>query len=188
MKDRKIDLTMITPLEFTKLVNAHGNPTNLTNDQEINNLKEFIENASANQLRETLLLSLKSENIYNNHYIKHLEIALNVRLGEAAAITAEKMAEQTNKLIQHTEQLTNQTATHIQHSEKLTQQTDRLIEESVSLTALTIQLKFWTIIIGIFAAVQIVIMILLTSCLFLLLLFMQPVASSLTLANKSLKF
>ena len=47
----------------------------------------------------------------------------------------------------------------IQHTEKLPQQTDKSINESASLTALTKQLRFWTIMLGAFAFVQIVIMV-----------------------------
>ena len=84
--------------------------------------------------------------------IERAKIALNIRL-------AEDTANAVSKLIQHTEKITVQTDKHIQHSEKLSQQTDKLIKESVTLTALTKQLKFWTIMLGVFAVVQIVIMV-----------------------------
>jgi hypothetical protein len=59
------------------------------------------------------------------------KIALDIRLAEDAAETAAKMS-------QHTAQL---------------------VKESISLTALTRQLKFWTIMLGVFAVVQIAIMV-----------------------------
>ncbi len=73
------------------------------------------------------------------------KVILDIRLAENAAKTADK-------LIQHTEKLTQQTDIHIQHTEKLTRQTDRLVNETAKLTWLTIAL-------GVFAVVQIVIMV-----------------------------
>jgi len=78
-----------------------------------------------------------STNDYSD-WFKRAKVALEIRLAEEAAKTAGIL---------------------IQHTELLTQQTDKLLNESASLTKLTKQLTFWTIIIGIFAAVQIVIMI-----------------------------
>lgn len=122
--------------------------------------------ATARQL-ETFILCKKPythgnksiETVKAIESIERAQIALNIRLAENAAKTAEKMSQQTDKLIHHTEQLTKQTATHIQFSEKLTQQTDKLITESVSLTGLTKQLRFWTIMLGVFVVVQIFIMV-----------------------------
>jgi len=88
----------------------------------------------------------------NSQWFHKAKVFLDVRLAEDAAKTADK-------LIQHTEQLTRQTDTHIQHAEKLTHQTEKLLNESVSLTALTKQLRFWTIMLGVFAVVQIFIMV-----------------------------
>ena len=92
-------------------------------------------------------------------WIERARAALDIRLAEDAAKTADKLSQQTDRLIQHTEKLTTQTDIHIQHSEKLTLQTDKLINESGSLAVLTKQLRFWTIMLGVFALVQIIIMV-----------------------------
>jgi len=105
--------------QFTPDVIASGGASNEIKEQ-------FLKEASARDLQK--YLSCLSE--FLPQY-RHAKIALDIRLAEDAAKTAEKMASHT----------------------------DRLVTESISLTALTKQLKFWTIILGVFAVVQIVIMV-----------------------------
>ena len=90
----------------------------------------------------------------------HLKTALDdeIRRKEAQE-AADKLLHQTNRLVQYSEKLTQQTDTLIQHSEKLTQQTDRLVEETVKLTDFTRGVFWFTIILGVFAIVQIIIML-----------------------------
>jgi len=117
-------------------------------------VEEFITTASARDLEKFILnrKPYESKNLDGKSYLERAVLALHVRL-------AEDTANAVSKLIQHTEKLTIQTDKHIQHAEKLTQQTEKLLVESVSLTALTKQLRFWTIMLGAFAVVQIVIMV-----------------------------
>jgi hypothetical protein len=96
---------------------------------------EYLATATPNDLQEFINYFPPHE---YSHWFHKGRVILDVRLAEIAATS-------TNKIVQHTD--------------ILTQQTEKLLNESVALTKLTKQLKFWTIIIGIFAAVQIVIMI-----------------------------
>jgi hypothetical protein len=134
---------MMSPEDFFNTVNSM-NDIGAGSDTE-RKLTEFIQNSSARDLEQALLLCLRISTIYNVRWIQQAETSLSIRIAEQAA-------ESTNKLIQHTEKLTKQTDIHIQHSEKLTRQTDKLVNETVKLTWLTISL-------GIFAIVQIIIMV-----------------------------
>lgn len=121
-----------------------------------NNVEDFINEASA---RDLMFFIQKASPFATSPYHNHANIALSVRLAEDATKTAELLVQQTNRLVQYSEKLTNQTDVHIHYSEKLTQQIEELLRESISLTKLTRQLRFWTIMLGLFAVMQIVIMI-----------------------------
>jgi len=115
--------------------------------------------ASARQLEQFILAkkpytrgnrSLESVNAIES--IERAQIALNIRLADDAAKTADKVSKQTEKLVQQTDQLTKLTETHIQHSQKLTQQTDILVIESKKLGRLTWALILLTIVLAILTA------------------------------------
>jgi hypothetical protein len=76
----------------------------------------------------------------------HLKAAVDdeIRRKEAQE-AADKLLHQTNRLVEH--------------SEKLTQQTDSLVEETVKLTDFTRGVFWLTIVLGVFAIVQIIIML-----------------------------
>ena len=154
--------------------------------QSLNNADKFIQEATTRELQE-FIHYINVSGPANAALFERAKISIQMRLTEDAVKTAgklsqqtdkiiqhteqltkqtdihihlsEQLSKQTDKLIQHTEQLTRQTDVHIQYSVKLTQQTEKLIAESVSLTALTRQLRFWSIMLGVFAVVQIVIMV-----------------------------
>jgi acetylornithine deacetylase/succinyl-diaminopimelate desuccinylase-like protein len=117
----------------------------------LNDADNFILNATPQQLQELIHYISPSSSV-NNALCERVRVALDIRLAEEAAKTAEK-------LIQHTEKLTTQTDIHIQHSEKLTQQTEKLIAESVKLSNLTKVLIWLTVALGAFAVIQIILMV-----------------------------
>lgn len=122
-------------------------------------IDKWFASASARQL-ETYILCKKPYTRGNRQIeavkaiecIERATIALNIRLAEDAAESA-------NKLIQHTEKLTVQTDRQIEHSKTLTRQTDKLIAESVSLGKLTSKLYWLTWALGAFAVIQIILMV-----------------------------
>ena len=110
---------------------------------------EYLASASPRELMEFINCFHPNQ---NSHWFHKAKVILDVRLAEDAAKAADK-------LIQHTEQLTKQTDTHIQHTETLTRQTDKLVTESVNLSKLTHILIWLTVALGLFAAIQIVLMV-----------------------------
>lgn len=113
-------MEIMTPKEAAQL--AFGGPS------ELQKLDEEIINAPARWLQEFIHRMPTGD---TSPWFHRTKVALEIRLAEDAAKTAEKMA------------------TH----------TDRLVTESISLTRLTKHLRFWTIMLGVFAVVQIVIMV-----------------------------
>ena len=67
-------------------------------------------------------------------------------------IRRKETQESADRLLQQTEKL-------VQHSEKLTQQTDRLVQYTVELTRFTKGVFWLTVVLGVFALIQIVIMV-----------------------------
>jgi hypothetical protein len=135
--------TKFTPQDFFQLVGTFRDIRSGSPEEQ--QCTEFLKHSTASELEDALLLCMNVGTNYNYRWIDQAKVSLNIRISEQAAESA-------NKLIQHTEKLTEQTDVHIQHSEKLTQQTDRLVKETIKLTWLTIAL-------GVFAIVQIVIML-----------------------------
>ena len=118
----------MTPREAAKEVNRVGtNPS-----PEVD---EFLVKASARELQE--FIHLHSAMLYS-HWLERAKVAVNIRLAEEEAKSADKL---------------------IRHSEKLTQQTDKMIEESINLSRLTKVLIWLTVFLGIFAVIQIVLMV-----------------------------
>jgi hypothetical protein len=138
---------MIEPMEALKIL--------ATDFSRIGELNKFIQDAPARKLHVFITLGY----IHNLHhetnkvpYLEMAKLAIPIRLSEDATEIA-------NKLFQSTEQLTQLNLTHIQHTEKLTQQTDILVKESKGLSKLTKVLIWLTVALGVFAVVQIVLMV-----------------------------
>lgn len=92
----------ITPIEAARLANSGGDANSVQRINEVlafgtgRDIQEFIHNIDTRD---------------HSHWYKRASAALEIRLAEDAAETA-------NKLVQHTE--------------KLTQQTDRLVNDTIS--------------------------------------------------------
>ena len=125
---RKVCFDMMCPEEFFETVNAFVD-IRAGSDSE-KKLTEFIQNSSARELEQALILCLRITTNYNARWIQQAATSLSLRIAEQAAGS-------TNKLIQHTEKLTQQTDIQIQHSAKLTDQTSILISESRKVRCLT---------------------------------------------------
>jgi hypothetical protein len=96
---------------------------------------DFLVNASARELQE--FIHLHSAMLYT-HWLERAKVAVNIRLAEEHAKSADTL---------------------IKHSEKLTHQTDKMIDESINLSKLTKVLIWLTVALGGFAVVQIVLMV-----------------------------
>jgi hypothetical protein len=108
-------------------------------------LKEFIQNSTAKNLEELLLLSLHVGTSYNMHWVEQVKISLRLRIAEEAAKSADK-------LIEHTEQLTKQTDKNILLIEVLTNQNKILVKESQKLGRITWGLFYLTVILAFLTA------------------------------------
>jgi hypothetical protein len=141
---------MISPQEFFQAVNAF---TDIRPNSETEKcLIEFIQHSTVIELEQALLLCLRLTTNYNARWVDQARVSLNIRIAEQAAESA-------SKLIQYTEQLTKQAETNIQHSKKLTEQTEKLLGESINLSRLTRVLIWLTVALGLFAIIQIVLMV-----------------------------
>jgi hypothetical protein len=96
---------------------------------------DFLVKASARELQE--FINLHSAMLYS-HWLERAKVAVSIRLAEEQSKSADKL---------------------IKHTEKLTQQTDKMIEESINISKLTKVLIWLTVAIGVFAIVQILIMV-----------------------------
>lgn len=108
-------------------------------------LKEFIQNSTAKNLEELLLLALHVGTSYNMHWVEQVKISLRLRIAEEAAKSADK-------LIEHTEQLTKQTDKNILLTEVLTNQNEILVKESQKLGRITWGLLYLTVILALLTA------------------------------------
>jgi hypothetical protein len=106
--------------QFTARQIAHGETT-----EDVR--KSFFKNAPARELEDYLSLVSPTANPW---LAQQARVALEIRLAEEAAKTAEKMA-------QHSEKLTQLTETMIAESKGLGEQTKVMVEESKKLGRLT---------------------------------------------------
>jgi hypothetical protein len=111
----------LTPIEAARLT-INGD------DSRWDEINEVIVFGTAREIQE-FIYNIDTRD--HSHWYKRVTVALNIRLAEDAAKTAEKMAHQN----------------------------ERLVDESVSLTTLTKQLRFWTIALVATAIIQIAIMV-----------------------------
>jgi len=134
---------MITPREFYNEICSIQDIKSGSHLEE--RLKEFIQNSTAKNLEELLLLSLHVGTSYNMHWVEQVKISLRLRIAEEAAKSADK-------LIEHTEQLTKQTDKNILLTETLTRQNEILVEESQKLGRITWGLFYLTAILAFLTA------------------------------------
>lgn len=106
-------------------------------------VSEWLPKAPPKELLRFIILMA-----HEQYWSKRAQAALQVRLEEESAKTADKMMEQTSRLVQHTEKLTTQTQEHLQHAKTLTRQTDILVSESKKLGRLTWALIWLTVVLA----------------------------------------
>jgi hypothetical protein len=112
-----------------------ANLANTLGNQDFHKVTPWLREASATELLEFIACL---GNVDYNKWHERARAELEARLADDAAKLADKM---------------------IQHTDKLTQQTDKLVTESVNLSKLTRILIWLTMALGLFAVVQIVIMV-----------------------------
>jgi hypothetical protein len=121
-----LPLKMRTTLPMARIINNVEDAVHYARDAGISyDVDKWLSIALARQL-----LVFICNMATNQLWLVRAQAALQMRVAEDAAKTSDRLSQQTDRLIQHTEPLTKQTDTHIKHSEKLTQQTDVLITES----------------------------------------------------------
>ena len=142
---------MIMPKQFAEHMHDLGQciPGYALPEKEV---KEFIDSATSAELQEGIMLALKTKTIWNAGLLEQALTALNIRLQVETALA-------TDKHLKQIEQLNALTSTHIEHTKTLTKQTDKLVTESSNLSRLTKVLIWLTVALGLFAVIQIVLMV-----------------------------
>jgi len=127
----------MTPQDASRLVDC-------PNPNRIGEIHKFILTASARDL-QLFIHNIQTNTTDTKGWRERAEVALDIHLAEDAEQTAQKLVTGTNALVEL--------------SAKLTNQTDRLIKETFNLTELTRGLNKLTFILGVFAVIQIFVMV-----------------------------
>jgi hypothetical protein len=148
----------MTPQEAAKLVDCPRPDGN----KEIHG---FLFTASARDI-QLFVHNIQTNTTDAKGWRERAEVALNVRAAEDAKKSSEKLAAQTDALAEHVKnlveiadaqkQLANEAS---KQAENLSNQTTRLVDETVKLTGFKRGVYWFTVVIGFFAFVQIVIML-----------------------------
>jgi DNA anti-recombination protein RmuC len=141
----------MTPQEAAKLVDC-PNPFRL---QEIH---DFVLAASARDL-QLFVHTIRTNTVDAKEWRERAEVALDIRLAEDAEKSTEKLAEQIEKLLEIADAQKQLAEESGKQAKNLAEQTGRLVGETLILRQFTKGVFWLTIILAVFAAVQIGIML-----------------------------